>query len=96
MRTQEILVILYFNSHPHEEDDSKIDKLIIYADISTHILTKRMTKPICRIQPYKSISTHILTKRMTFLPISQMVVFTHFNSHPHEEDDLCGSRTVIS
>ena len=33
----------YFNSHPHEEDDSKIDKLIIYADISTHILTKRMT-----------------------------------------------------
>ena len=33
-----------FNSHPHEEDDGApyvIDKL---EDISTHILTKRMTE----------------------------------------------------
>ena len=37
---------IYFNSHPHEEDDS-IDAYIptvIY--ISTHILTKRMTLPL--------------------------------------------------
>ena len=37
---------MYFNSHPHEEDDS-IDAYIptvIY--ISTHILTKRMTLPL--------------------------------------------------
>ena len=33
----------YFNSHPHEEDDS-IGRLFgFYTNISTHILTKRMT-----------------------------------------------------
>ena len=55
----------YFNSHPHEEDDD-----IFYGDsadwdISTHILTKRMTKMLTNSYKMNNISTHILTKRMT-------------------------------
>ena len=57
----------YFNSHPHEEDDSIRRLFGLYTNISTHILTKRMTfwgtHDICRYH----ISTHILTKRMTDL-----------------------------
>ena len=34
----------YFNSHPHEEDDYSICNLSKVSCISTHILTKRMTK----------------------------------------------------
>ena len=33
----------YFNSHPHEEDDVKIDRCCFNSSISTHILTRRMT-----------------------------------------------------
>ena len=56
---------LYFNSHPHEEDDLCSRNYRSRQYISTHILTKRMTKP-----PFDGlfaipISTHILTKRMT-------------------------------
>ena len=54
-----------FNSHPHEEDDLCSRNYRSRQYISTHILTKRMTKP-----PFDGlfaipISTHILTKRMT-------------------------------
>ncbi|CUM91317.1 Uncharacterised protein [[Ruminococcus] torques] len=35
---------IYFNSHPHEEDDSGMSEEEQNAYISTHILTKRMTK----------------------------------------------------
>ena len=34
---------VYFNSHPHEEDDSDLMLAIMELNISTHILTKRMT-----------------------------------------------------
>ena len=33
----------HFNSHPHEEDDDSLRLLDCHTDISTHILTKRMT-----------------------------------------------------
>ena len=33
----------YFNSHPHEEDDGNPDITNDSENISTHILTKRMT-----------------------------------------------------
>ena len=36
--------VLYFNSHPHEEDDSNVCECFNHIFISTHILTKRMTK----------------------------------------------------
>ena len=34
----------YFNSHPHEEDDNKIKRPDFSNVISTHILTRRMTR----------------------------------------------------
>ena len=33
-----------FNSHPHEEDDVREQQSNGLSDISTHILTKRMTR----------------------------------------------------
>ena len=38
-----LIIPIYFNSHPHEEDDFHSEFFICYCDISTHILTKRMT-----------------------------------------------------
>ena len=55
----------YFNSHPHEEDDNFNNLLRSGIDISTHILTKRMTEDLERDGAVDDISTHILTKRMT-------------------------------
>ena len=55
----------YFNSHPHEEDDDSLRLLNCHADISTHILTKRMTVFLIGRHTNEGISTHILTKRMT-------------------------------
>ena len=56
----------YFNSHPHEEDDlCPLCSFFHSFDISTHILTKRMTKYLRKIRGLTRISTHILTKRMT-------------------------------
>ena len=37
--------LLHFNSHPHEEDDHKEGPEAVHNNISTHILTKRMTAP---------------------------------------------------
>ena len=61
-----VYILLYFNSHPHEEDDNLICLFPIYIIISTHILTKRMTGRNNRELRNFSISTHILTKRMTW------------------------------
>ena len=55
----------YFNSHPHEEDDGLTLFIKSFNDISTHILTKRMTLCGFYILHHRYISTHILTKRMT-------------------------------
>ena len=38
---------MYFNSHPHEEDDDIRQCFLFLTHISTHILTKRMTEWIC-------------------------------------------------
>ena len=56
---------VYFNSHPHEEDDGFLSAHMEVIYISTHILTKRMTKSVIRFVREILISTHILTKRMT-------------------------------
>ena len=55
----------YFNSHPHEEDDTLLWGLRHFIYISTHILTKRMTTRKNTSKTGCNISTHILTKRMT-------------------------------
>ena len=59
------VVWYHFNSHPHEEDDKNIYIFCLQVDISTHILTKRMTNHHPLLQATLDISTHILTKRMT-------------------------------
>ena len=56
-------------------------------DISTHILTKRMTIGTFTINAMLDISTHILTKRMTGIIDDIKKDADNFNSHPHEEDD---------
>ena len=71
----------HFNSHPHEEDDARLqDPFSIFLNISTHILTKRMTwirwhKLKCFI-----ISTHILTKRMT-AHASEFPLYQNISTH---------------
>ena len=56
----------YFNSHPHKEDDDFRFKVNAESlDISTHILTRRMTAPKFKSAASNAISTHILTRRMT-------------------------------
>ena len=77
----------YFNSHPHEEDDGLTLFIKSFNDISTHILTKRMTLCGFYILHHRYISTHILTKRMTRKNQRWNIVEKYFNSHPHEEDD---------
>ena len=84
----------YFNSPPHKKNHIATTMInTVFFKISTHILTKRMTNPKLKIiSETSSISTHILTKRMTQLSFSDLLAFGHFNSHPHEEDDVTGSK----
>ena len=75
-----------FNSHPHEEDDEESNKHSNACDISTHILTKRMT------------ATSVFTRERGIFQLTSSrrgwrVLWglydrkDYFNSHPHEEDD---------
>ena len=49
-------------------------------DISTHILTKRMTIIVTSMKYYLYISTHILTKRMTYITL---LMFWNINISTH-------------
>ena len=57
-------------------------------NISTHILTRRMTVSFSSFSSFSSISTHILTRRMTMVVARLTSSLLHFNSHPHKEDDF--------
>ena len=74
----------HFNSHPHEEDDWSKWKGESRKDISTHILTKRMTSFSAEWIESNSISTHILTKRMTCV--------SEFSCWEHNKFQLTSSR----
>ena len=86
----------HFNSHPHEEDDRLKRTCKEKRYISTHILTKRMTKGYAQKIEYLAISTHILTKRMTVRKNESIQRVQYFNSHPHEEDDVRQRQEVVS
>ena len=60
------------------------------ANISTHILTRRMTAKKRYNVSRRHISTHILTRRMTWRSPGRNGGMEYFNSHPHEEDDSTG------
>ena len=83
-----ILSSIYFNSHPHEEDDttSEIIKLV-GCDISTHILTKRMTIFVCIVSPALKVFQLTSSRRGWHSFVRSSPFYLHFNSHPHEEDD---------
>ena len=78
----------HFNSQPHEEaDDDRFNREKCIC-ISTHSLTKRLTRPPGRMpgvpghfnsQPHEEADTSFC------LPSSQLF---HFNSQPHEEADV--------
>ena len=55
----------YFNSQPHEEADKSESGDLLLKNISTHSLTKRLTKFLWIFLAYTDISTHSLTKRLT-------------------------------
>ena len=76
-----------FNSHPHKEDDVYVKGDIICISFSTHILTRRMTKPYTVNVRNIIFSTHILTRRMTQRRDHYVYGRCIFNSHPHKEDD---------
>ena len=84
--TQQRSRVMHFNSHPHEEDDFRACLDGRREDISTHILTKRMTESPelhrCRV------IFQLTSSRRGWRCISHPW-FSHwyFNSHPHEEDD---------
>ena len=42
--TSSVATFMFFNSHPHKEDDELFDKVCSSVDFSTHILTRRMTQ----------------------------------------------------
>ena len=65
---------LYFNSHPHEEDDNFNNLLRSGIDISTHILTKRMTAILNKNNLFK-IAYYINNKHF----ISIVDIFFHFH-----------------
>ena len=88
----------YFNSHPHEEDDDSLRLLNCHADISTHILTKRMTITAVFFQKTTDISTHILTKRMTVFLIGRHTnegISTHILTKRMTKGITVGSTVTI-
>ncbi len=78
---------MYFNSHPHEEDDVILPALSFLICISTHILTKRMTRLfIVHALRHIYFNSHPHEEDDSF-PLQYFPVSLYFNSHPHEEDD---------
>ena len=76
-----------FNSHPHEEDDTYTPPVAGSTDISTHILTKRMTMVMFQLDVlYEYFNSHPHEEDDNKNKNNNKVK-GYFNSHPHEEDD---------
>ena len=70
----------YFNSQPHEEADWNQQVCIRIFGISTHSLTRRLTKAYGAEGALKAISTHSLTRRLT-PTISSGCFFLNISTH---------------
>ena len=77
----------HFNSHPHKEDDTFADVPDRIKDISTHILTRRMTQLHRYELRYCTDFNSHPHKEDDCLFYRQEFHFQYFNSHPHKEDD---------
>ena len=82
------LVVLYFNSRPHEEVDLIGYRLIPDCYISTHDLTKRSTLKgnFCVMNSAFQLTTSRRGRPLVVLYKAYVPVY--FNSRPHEEVDL--------
>ena len=82
------LAPIYFNSQPHKEADRHVWDYLPMVSISTHSLTRRLTK----INMIEKINNHLfqLTASQGGWPNKFWYVntFLHFNSQPHKEADL--------
>ena len=77
----------YFNSPPHKKNHIATTMInAVLFKISTHILTKRMTKAIEKI-PYFGLFQLTSSRRGWRFSKILALIAVHFNSHPHEEDD---------
>ena len=75
-----------FNSHPHKEDDYYRQRTLRSRSISTHILTRRMTRLMRKTLHYwKFQLTSSQGGWRDFC--NQLYSSEYFNSHPHKEDD---------
>ena len=61
----EWVVQRYFNSQPHKEADLEAGASARTLAISTHSLTRRLTKTVLKLLKCYNISTHSLTRRLT-------------------------------
>ena len=80
-----------FNSHPHEEDDEDLERDGAVDDISTHILTKRMTFIVTSAEWRGDNFNSHPHEEDDSASRSFLDFLKYFNSHPHEEDDENGS-----
>ena len=74
------MVVGYFNSQPHKEADLIDASSWRTLEISTHSLTRRLTKYLKSITKIANISTHSLTRRLTIFSrniINNKVISTH-------------------
>ena len=58
---------IYFNSQPHKEADTVYKTDGFVSDISTHSLTRRLTRRSRHQERKHTISTHSLTRRLTLM-----------------------------
>ena len=71
---------MYFNSHPHKEDDAGAKKERLMTDISTHILTRRMTWSLskaCILQWYFNSHPHKEDDRYCVSNFHCFIISTH-------------------
>ena len=80
-------ISIYFNSQPHKEADKLTELQNNVLTISTHSLTRRLTKDIGRYHNGECISTHSLTRRLTSHTWKPCLRQENFNSQPHKEAD---------
>ena len=71
---------IHFNSHPHKEDDGEIFYTFFIQNISTHILTRRMTHAIRgRYSDIGNFNSHPHKEddSMTYKKVTSIFISTH-------------------
>ena len=85
--TSNIDVILYFNSQPHEEADRTGHAVCRVLVISTHSLTRRLTRSPRETAGRKINFNSQPHEEADGRGHGKAYWYQHFNSQPHEEAD---------